>query len=175
MTFLVVSSICTFAQDCPFCGDWQGSYYDYYVDKGNQKNLEYGNIKIIIRIRRNGDSFTVRKKTIYPDGRTLYDDNHTVQYNPDKPNIISWFHLYDTDYEKGMKWGSYYEKIDYYDVGQVTLEGSLLNHKWWSQLIYLRPTTFINEYDIEETTWLNIGYENVLEKSLILYKDDSDW
>ena len=168
LTFFAMSLRYLSAQECPLCGDWQGSYYGYYVDNRNEKNQEYGNIKIIIRIKRNGDSFIVRKKTIYPDGRAVYDDNHTVQYNPDKPDLIIWSHLFDTDYEKGMKWGSYYDKINYFDAGQVTLDGGLLNHKWWTQLEYYHSTTFINEYGMEETTWLNIGYEKAVEKDLIL-------
>lgn len=53
LVLFACSSICAYAQDCQICGDWQGSYYDYY------NGMEYGNIKVVIRIKPNGDSFIV--------------------------------------------------------------------------------------------------------------------
>lgn len=113
--------------------------------------------------------------SVYPDGRIVYDDNHIVEYNPDKPNIIIWSHFSDTENKKGEKWGSYYKKINIYDVGQVTLEGNQLKHGWWTQFECYNSSIMINEYGAEETIWSYLGYEKVVEKSLILYKDDSDW
>ena len=175
LVLFACSSICAYAQDCQLCGDWHGSYYGYYNDERNQDHLSYGNIKVIVRILRNGDSYSVRKKAIYPDGDVLYDDNHTIDYNPQKPNAIGWYTLYDTEYEKGMKNGDYYEKINYFDVNRVTLDGNQLQYEFWNEWVYLAARHFINEYDVQETFYDNIWSEKYSKKEIILYKDDSDW
>ena len=74
-----------------------------------------------------------------------------------------------------MKNGDYYEKINYFDVNRVTLDGNQLQYEFWNEWVYLAARRFINEYGVQETLYDNIGSEKLSKKEIILYKDDSDW
>lgn len=173
----IISGVDIFAQDCPICGDWHGVYNDVYLDANTDKPKD-GNIKIHLRIRKNGDGYIVRKKRELPDGRILYDDfeDYTFTQKENDPNFLGWHESNpEVEYKDKMDDGRYFYRYEYVLRNNVYAEGNKMKHNWWLAIDeYRRLGPYSPDFHFGDFCDFPVETERRFLRTVTLYKDD-DW
>ena len=161
--FCSTSIASVFAQECPMCGDWVG-VFDYPRYDKSKDRLVSAQKKMVIRIRKNDDQYSVRIKTRYVDspGEYVYWTDWKLHQAYENKIVLKW------DVGKSDNGGYGYGSFAYsIDVVYATIEyrnGTLL---------FDGGTAYAKYYDkngnlIEKNTYQ-------FEEPLTLYKEDDDW
>lgn len=178
---ILLLTLCTmfahpvFSQECSICGDWQGIYSEEGV----------GNIKIIIRIKANGDDYIVRLKRIYPNGSVEYEnfEEYTINVAQDDPNWLWWQKKIREDetsgsFRKAIRYmdtdqifydNEFYDKTEVYKRYNVKITGNKMVHEDWIGYDRMR------KIDNLPGEYFRTGTENFFVKTFVLYRNDGDW
>ena len=173
----IICGLTASAQDCPICGDWHGVYNGSYRDMTVDR-LKDGIIKIHIRVKKNGDSYIVREKTEFPDGRVVYSDfeNYTFYNNQKNPSFIGWEETNpDVEYKDKMEDGRYRYRYEYVLRYTIVVEGGKMTYTTWVGVDkYVRSGPYYPDNHYGDF----VPYperERKYEKKYSLYKEDDDW
>ncbi len=156
--FLGVITTITFAQeDCKICGTWSGNFKAW-----KERYNEDVDNKLIVRIRKWDDTYTVRVKEIdIRSGDIFYWRTCTVTSSNE--NSISFYIAEPMTWDE--QFNVYYTYTSYYTI--IYSNGVLL----YNQDSYKIVDYDINKMFLKTTNWPGKKqYSNVS-----MYKDDEDW
>lgn len=131
LLFVLLGISNCFAQECNLCGTWSG-VFKVFLDGDNTTERLY------IKIKRNGEKYTVRVKQIY-----IYDDQSAKTYYWHdctnvhvNGNIIGWrsfSHQVDDNDDGHWKYnGKIIDVAKYYNVCTATYDNGIL---YFSQMV----------------------------------------
>ena len=167
--FSSMGIITTMAQEPAICGDWNGVYTSWTIDKsyGNRRRVD-ADYKRYIRIKLIDGNYTVRMKTRIADNSEPFNYWSECQIIESSERIIKWKMDLGSDYDwspDAMHKGILIGHADYYKYCTVTLSNGTL--KYSEHMLVLYYDRQGREIDKENSPERTVGQS--------LYKEDSDW
>lgn len=159
----IICGLSASAQECTMCGDWVGVYSFPKYDKANDRLVD-AQRKMFIRIKKNGEHYSVRIKTRYVDepGDYVYLTEWELYSAYENKIVLKW------EVGKSDNGGYGYDSFAYsLEVVYAAIEyrnGTLL---------FDGGTVYAQYYDKNGNLIKKNTYQ--FEKPFTLYKEDDDW
>lgn len=159
----IICGLTLSAQECQLCGDWVGVYSYPKYDKTNDRLVD-AQRKMVFRIQKNGEHYTIRIKTQYVDepGKYVYLTEWKLDRVYENRIVLKW------DVGKSDNGGYGYDGYAYtLDVVYATIE-------YRDGTLFYDGGTVYSKYYNEKGRMIEkkeYQYENPIK----LYKENDDW